>query len=454
MSKTLSSYIISMDSGPDAPGEPGFGLKVLDLLDTVTTRTQSLIQTDDLNKLMGDIMAMEDPYLRYLYLAYLPHGLVSRYSSQVVNAMLVSAIRTLYRERAKCPMARYLHEETDDLGINYLRSLQEDQYKRNMATQAGASSESFITASAPIVPYVGTVSAPWAGILEHKPEEEIDEEEKNAVMEAHYFQGNHIDACMESMHAIDKIFADPHNLALVWENVSVLRSFLTRKDGLTVYFARNLHHSYCVEITTLLIHLCVCEHGPTGLEAMAAFMNQTSKIFDVKTAMEQLAPVVENLELTPEEITESTDGVLAGAAAISKIAPPKVNTDQKSLDLTYLMNYMYLRPGRWISDPFTNTSFVKSANINSISYVDDYIIIEPKIGDEAAPYVYVPVVDCLQGRRVVVLKYWKDQYQIDVLSHAAYLDEIGDQTAKQIEREPASEQPGPQYGSLDVLEDI
>lgn len=456
MSKTLSSYIIGMDNGIDEPGKPGYGCKVLELLDDVVTRTKSFIQMDDMNRLLDKILGMADPYLRYLFLAYLPHALVRRYSSQVVAAMLPNAVKKIAKVRAQCPNAHYLHEETDEIALQYLRSLQEDAYKRSMSTKATRSSrESFITASAPIIPYVGTITAPWTGLLEPHEPEENDEKEREAVMEAHYFKSNTIDACMESMHAIDKLFADPRNLALIWESISEIRSFLMREDGLTIYFARNLHHHYCVEITTLVIHLCICEHGPTGFESLASFMNQTKNLFDVdvKTAMEQLAPAVENLELTPEEITESTDSVLAGAAAISKIAPPKVGSDHKPLDLTYLMNYMYMRPGRWIPDAYTNTTFVKSANIASISYLDDYIVIEPKIGDEVAPFVYVPVVDCLQGRKVVVLKYWKDKYQIDILSHGAYLEEIADQTAKQIEREPASETPGEQLGSLDVIEE-
>lgn len=455
MSKTLSSYIIGMDDGIHEPGKPGYGCKVLEILDDVVTQTKSYIQADDMNKLIDEILGMADPYLRYLFLAYLPHALVSRYSSQVVSAMLPNAIKKISQVRVQCPNSHYLHEETDEIALQYLRSLQEDAYKRSMATRVKSAPESFITASAPIVPYVGTISAPWAGLSEPKDPEEIDPEEREAVLEAHYFKGNNIDACMESMHAIDKLFADPRNLALVWESISEIRSFLMRDDGLTVYFARNLHHYYCVEITTLVIHLCICEHGATGLEAIATFMNQTKNLFDidVKTAMEQLAPAVENLELTPEEITESTDSVLAGAAAISKVAPPKVDSDHKAMDLTYLMNYMYMRPGRWIPDAYTNTTFVKSANVASISYLDDYIVIEPKIGDEVAPFVYVPVVDCLQGRQVVVLKYWKDRYQIDILSHGAYLEEIADQTAKQIEKEPARETPGEQLGSLDLIEE-
>jgi hypothetical protein len=61
--------------------------------------------------------------------------------------------------------------------------------------------------------------------------------------------------------------------------------------------------------------------------------------------------------------------------------------------------------------------------VGAFSFYDEYMVIEPQsLNGEKLDYVYVPVIDDLNGSKVVIIKYWRNK-RIDILTAAQYEDE-------------------------------
>lgn len=101
------------------------------------------------------------------------------------------------------------------------------------------------------------------------------------------------------------------------------------------------------------------------------------------------------------------------------------STDPLSLfNLTGLMNYLYTNR-RFRSNDYVRSRFMTMERVaNYTLYRGFFLIIPQKDNGENTDYLYVPVIDDLNGSQVAIIKYWRNG-EIEILTENQYYDEIG-----------------------------
>ena len=100
------------------------------------------------------------------------------------------------------------------------------------------------------------------------------------------------------------------------------------------------------------------------------------------------------------------------------------STDPLELfDLTPLMNYIFTNR-RFRTNQYTRSAFMDIPSIGGYTFYKGFLIVEPETPEgHEMNYLYIPVVDDLNGSQVSVIKYWRNG-TIEVISESQFNDEI------------------------------
>lgn len=411
-----------------------------------------------------------------------------RFANVMINRaefkpFMANLLRTCNQLRGKNRNTNFWDSTLDNVAINLMTK----QYEILFANDRPAS-ESVVTDCSPIAPYVGTTRTPFAGVIKamNDPEgDEIDQEET-------------LEKAAEGDNGASSIFGDAKvkrkalwHFVVIFNDAERFESILNFRQEIEdmylnygKYFVREMHHIYPIGVTEFIMYSNLAarpdtfpkamkfmmidgdyQHmsGNTSYEKDKTYVAKYGAYASMKNAMEAYGDMLddENVHITEEELTADTNRVLAQAKHLleqSVVEEKELKHDQDILhdrtivpgdklhtfNLNHLMNFIYTQR-RYISDHYTIMAFLDHINVKTISYVQGFILIEPDLGAKPSEYIYVPVVDTLNGRKVCVIRYHRESNAIDVLSVQQYEESVRKVTST----EPPDMRPDPDESAND-----
>lgn len=321
-------------------------------------------------------------------------------------------------------------------------------------------SESVITDCSPIAPYIGVIRTPFSDIVKDlKKEEEENPETDQPATEG---EGPAIDEERIKQLALRHfiaIFNDPEKFEAILNFPEEIKSMYMDHAK---YFVREMFHIYPKAVTEFITYSSMIS-CPDMFPKCAKFMymdqhcheqfeKAPAKPVDIKTALEAYEALAQDVHYTEQELTDDTNRILAQAKHVLNKASDKPKPDQDvahdnvivpndqmhAFNLNHLMNFIYTQR-RYITDTYTTSSFLAQVAVKAISYIKNFIVIEPDLGTKASEYIYVPVIDTLNGRKACVIRYHRVTEDIDVLTVAEYEESVRMTTGP----EPPEVQPDP-----------
>ena len=396
-----------------------------------------------------------NPTIRYIRLMN-----YYRFATIMLGAELLPFMANLIREcnqlKGKNRNTNYWDSVLDNVAIRFMSTHYSQMYETK-PTEAGV--ESIVTDCSPIAPYVGTLKTPFPDIIKAMDDPEGDEidqktEKLEGATEGVITPFTDGQVKMKALHQFILIFNDPER----FESILNFRQEIEEMYlSYGKYFVREMYHVYPIGVTEFILYSNLVAH-PDMFPKTMKFMivdsefqfNFSEKAYmrseaehgrGLVTALEAYNEMLdENVHVTEEELTADTNRVLAQAKHLleqSVVKEKELKQDQDILhdrtivpgdqlhtfNLNHLMNFIYTQR-RYISDRYTVMAFLDHINVKAISYVKDFILIEPDLGAKPSEYIYVPVVDTLNGRKVCVIRYHRESNAIDVLSVQQYEDSV------------------------------
>lgn len=279
---------------------------------------------------------------------------------------------------------------------------------------------SVITGCSLIVPYVGTLKKPFIG----EREEEIDETEEameGLELTRHVALKRMEELWMKS-RIIDTLLTH-HELFDDFENSSEAMSQIvglcaaannTPFDPLITYAAwAHIYKDFSkMNITDGKVLECIQNYNSTSFSTLMDRFYQNT-------------PAEEAALLSDLETYDTLSKYM-------KNPEDYLNTDTSSdplglFDLVPLMNYIFTNR-RFRSNDYVRSRFMTMKRVaNFVIYKGFFIIVPQTDKGNNVDYLYVPVIDDLNGSQVAVLKYWRNS-EIEVLTESQYNREVGNIT--------------------------
>lgn len=168
------------------------------------------------------------------------------------------------------------------------------------------------------------------------------------------------------------------------------------------------------------------------LKDMNLYLENVEAIADISMSalMEsymELLPADEASLLSHLEDYDKLSKFMSSPVETKQAMADAVNAAKPPFDLQPLMNYIFMAR-RYYANDYTNKAFMSSKSVAGYATYKDYLIIYPRKSDDLLEldYIYVPVVDMLADRHVVIIKYHRSG-EIEVLSEAEYQKETENQ---------------------------
>lgn len=391
---------------------------------TVTFMTQGLSAVKKWESMVGPKIFFQTIY------GHRPNGLFTRFAlfAGLVNRLhrihtmreYRNTIRVYSSEVQKAHMIyRKGHDEPTNQFLKYLQELMMAAFEKE-----GAIETSVITGCSIIAPYVGTLRKPFQNLTNVE-----DPEDDTPVTESHTLAS--LAVKRQAKIQMHRIIEDNASLHLLMERSELFDEIDPPEELSRVVSTVNAMH-----------------HSPIAVAAIYygwAFLYQNAALLDLENIANALATIQNPADASFERLMEAWDNLLP--ASETKLMtdmealdtfdkymkdPDKYLDQYKAMDkdptalfdLDTLMNFIYTNR-RFRSDAYTRSRFMTAERIADYVFYKSFVIIVPKSADgNDSPFLYVPVIDDLNGSRPAIIKFWRDG-KIDILSESAYNEEVG-----------------------------
>lgn len=332
---------------------------------------------------------------------------------------IVAFNASLLRFKSRIPS-----DDFQNLIIVYSRELSE------IVPQCG-NETNVITGCCPIVPYIGVVKKPFIG------ERELTDEELrrmlSPVTESTITVVNPDATRTEVIkHMIELIYHDRLFMMFLMRNAGIFQETtdaahlmdMTRGvlvdtvDGMTkklyAYYLYAAIYKYAEQYGAM-------ESSIRGIYAdIDAFLSKDFKSY--LAGIESALPATEELLLYELE---------NGSSAAEFMKKPDENDKSGDIDplklfnFDDLMNYIYVNR-RFRANHYTNSAFMNMSVIGGYIFYKGFLIIRPKTSDDQElNYLYIPVIDDLNGSQVRIIKFYRDS-RIEILTEPEYAKDINE----------------------------
>ena len=320
---------------------------------------------------------------------------------------------------------------------------------------------SVITGCAPIVPYTGTIRKPFAGERMEKPKypeidpmDEMDPEDKDllkwfSTLEQ-TIERTDIDEEVNSYIAfnalmdMESILEHPTSAASVMYFHDMFREIKSFNEQDFLALVHNVRMSrQDPEMRSCGLHTALLYYGyayvatnffnvdKEAADKMIAFFQDVSRFYLADAEKEEFSKVFQNIY---NALPASESALLSDMEKIDALERFTKNPENYSLadtekdpmdlfDLTPLMNYIYTAR-RFRTNSYTRTAFMDLPSIGGYTFYRGWLIIVPQTPEgQELNYLYIPVIDDLNGSQVAIIKYWRNSH-IDILTENQYQKEI------------------------------
>jgi hypothetical protein len=295
-----------------------------------------------------------------------------------------------------------------------------DQIVQSLRAAKLQGNESVITAYCPIVPYVGTLSKPFVEETKHgdnvpviQYEDDqyvIAETRRRALLEMTKMVMDH--QCCQHLVRHSNLYEMIPGAEHLTKVMAMVQSD-KGKDGPCILYLG----------WAFLFKNAHCLTQQPVKDMVETLNHMESATFD-----HAFESVLENLPYDTETLNGELD-IFDDNDQLGKFVtdPQKFRNEQNApptahFDLDHLFNYIH-STRRYRANNYTNSAFVRNAKVGAFSFYDEYMVIEPQsLNGEKLDYIYVPVIDDLNGSNVVIIKYWRNK-RIDILTPTQYEDE-------------------------------
>jgi hypothetical protein len=149
-----------------------------------------------------------------------------------------------------------------------------------------------------------------------------------------------------------------------------------------------------------------------------------TKDLTMATFQDVFNKAMSNLPATESELEDELDNYDMIDRFSKSTAPEDEPDVQDMFDLNKALSFIYTHK-QYRANRYTNMAFMRMANIGGYTYYNEFLVIQPKADDgTTVNYLYIPLIDDLNGSRVCVLKLWRSG-TIDILSQGDYDAETG-----------------------------
>ena len=264
-------------------------------------------------------------------------------------------------------------------------------------------SESIVTASAPLVPYVGTCKAQFADVTIRS---NLDEAIENLTETAALCQ-QMTAIIMDPALCID-IFDDIDRLIFVYRgDEQLLTSMVT---GRTVQ-CRRIINVFALLLTAY--RNVIAGHVDDTAE-LVRMLRAENILKDESQRMLRNIPtraLEADLSSFTNRVLENVEDLM-GRANLTKTPKVQIGIDTEAFDLGNLRNFLRTAR-RYRTNQYTNQAFSGFAKVASISYVDDFVVIQPESPDGSDDQCFIPLIDDLRGGRTVFARIKRGGTDID-----------------------------------------
>lgn len=393
--------------------------------------------TDNIN---GDTSVIEthanaavmpiDYHLRLMACIY---HMERKYVSEPVRITKLYGVfaRIMSNIKAKYPPTSWRSKPENNLPLNYVTDK-----LRSISKQC---TESMVTDLSPIVPYAGQIRPMMIQIMKSELDESMDPVRRYLGLESitpEKFTPQML-ACQTMTSALmdfDKIFE-------IFDHINMIASYKDNANG-SDYFVTDAYRHCPLSVAQYIACIVSIQSGYDN-NGYQTFMRLMEVMENGKDIQPRIAAVEALLDATAETATAEGEDAIPSAREISQRAEKfysgavKTSSMEKdgprdmSIDLTAIRNFLHISR-RFSTDEYCNQSFMKSKKVRSITYIEDFMIIEPEAMDGGqSNFVYIPLIDNMNWKKIIVAKYWRSTGDIDLLTMEQYENEINTQISNE-----------------------
>ena len=324
--------------------------------------------------------------------------------------------------------AQSIYQRRDDNIVNYFREYLQEMMNA-CAQNEGAVEISIITGCSIIAPYAGTIRKPFMSTIVRLDDDDYEEDEPDdvAALENDTSSIQLKDLALSYMERMVKIHP---TLDTLLHNSSMYEHIGGREELGSVMEITNFARGD-MEVPTLYYAW--------------AYFYQNADILATEQCQELLRTLRRPMEASYDkllqacmDVTPASEGALLSELetydTLSKYMKrpdeyldkfTAMDHDPTALfDLDILMNYIYTNR-RFRSNEYVRTRFMTVESIGDYVFYKTYVLIVPRNSDgDDSPFLYVPVIDDLNGSQPAVIKFWRDG-RIEVLSENEFNREVG-----------------------------
>ena len=332
-----------------------------------------------------------------------------------VIGMLKAYNKSLYSWQSRLP-ANMQTSEVIHQFHRYLSSIVQyiwdKGYRRDEAIET-----SVITGCSIIAPYMGTLKKPFVGehvVFEGDTSIENLKNEVIANLRSLWLTDSFIDTLLQHADDINSFAEDKKDFASALQALHIM-------SGNNTYGPLVNYMGWCY----LYANVEMLEDH--NIQKILAFLNNTKDISfkELYEAFLELTPASEGALLNELETYDALSKYMKNP---DEYLDTDTNPDPLSLfDLIPLMNYIYTNR-RFRSNDYVRSRFMKMENVATYFIYKGFFFIVPQTSKgENVDYLYVPVIDDLNGSQAAIIKYWRNG-AIDILTENEYDQEIGNIT--------------------------
>lgn len=283
-----------------------------------------------------------------------------------------------------------------------------------------ATMESVVTSCAPIVPYADTIRAECKKLYE-----EASDPDAEPVTPATEFYGpdDAHDEIISYQMMLRMIYKSFYSCYQIYTHINIICKEV-EDHSLVGFIVQNKYRDLPVDVSLFIICLLATSPGDAAklIRATLSLLGDGDCL--QPRAMHAIESMLDGFDESEEFPFDDTDLLARAKKIYTKEDPNPDPTHSHHIDITALNNFVRIAR-RYRTDRYVQQAFVSSSDILSISYLDDFMIIEPATKDgDMVDFVYIPLVDDLNDRKPVVAKYWRSDSHIDMLSEAEYRKEV------------------------------
>lgn len=281
---------------------------------------------------------------------------------------------------------------------------------------------SVITGCAPIVPYTGTLKKPFIGTWYEEDEEPAQENMTSTdliravaprIMEEMLMEHTMCQHILSMADMLNSVMHDPDG-----KDMPMLIKLLTESHNTSLEPVITYGTWAYLHINTEALrneNVIALIKALNGVDGATSFNELYTAFFNITPAQE---------EALLSEL-ETYDALTKYMKKPEPYLASNTDSDPLSLfNLTPLMNYIYTNR-RFRSNDYVRSRYMKMERIGGYMLYKGFMLIIPEdLDGENMDYLYVPVIDDLNGSQTAVLKYWRNE-TVNVLTEAQFDEEVG-----------------------------